>query len=971
MAQIEGITIFFEGNELQFDKTADGVKKQVTLLKRMTAECNKEFHKLGDMKYLEQSLTHLKQQQEDINRLVKYYAETTAEAINQKKSNDEINKEAAAWQQWKNAAIDVEVQIKNVEDRLKEISDIQSRGGFEIKIGDDIQKFDKGVSDVRKGLDFVRKSADDLERKFKETGEADYLRQSIERTQEEQRGLNLLTDYYQDKLQDLKNDSDALDEDINEAAMEWQKTATELEDCNTKLEEQKQLLKEHEEQLIRNNTHAYDLRDSFEQVGEKVTDVGSKIEEVGRQMQRVSGFARDFLKGGIESAGDFSLAFANVVRVLDKSEFASEGNFEYFKNNLEQGIREMATTIPADAETIAESVQLMAQLGIKNDDLLKFSKVMIDLSNTTDLTAEQAGENIAKLYNILGSDVDTVDRFASALLDLGRKSAATESDITEMAFRVSAAGRQMGLSEQEILGLATALSSVGLKAQGGGTAISTVMYNIQKAVDGTAKNSEDIINAFAEATGMSAKQFKQAWGDDVLDTLNQVIVGLYKYEDEGGRLITILDEMGVKNVRQLDALGRLAGKQDSVSHYTELATKAWEENSVLAESTELIYNEFNSKLKVFMDNWEEFKRQIGEALMPVAEQLLAMGMQFLNWLTSLSPETQRLLGVLTAVVGVLSPILIGIGSITKLLGGFLKGGVLGKLATNFGLFRTAGHTAFQSVKLVAKESIIKLITTLGKLINPVTLVIGIFMACYAASEDLRNAVSDLGNYIWQTLQPIIESVTLTFQNVWEVIKLHVVPMFKALGDLLAVTVIPIVKAVWSWFAEHILPAFKTVAEFIVNVLLVAFTGIVDIVTKVIEVVKDLWNRFTETEWFDQIVARLHDLGDAFGFVFDAVDWVIGGVNSLIDGLKEYLGLSTEVEKANRKLSPASGNYDTKSGRIVTGGSEMQAQSGGFGGVTLYNTITVQNTGAAINDAEVQRWGREIADTVNYHLGRML
>lgn len=49
--------------------------------------------------------------------------------------------------------------------------------------------------------------------------------------------------------------------------------------------------------------------------------------------------------------------------------------------------------------------------------------------------------------------------------------------------RLAGAGKQVGLTEGEVLGLATALSSVGIEAEMGGSAISKAMIKMQNAVE--------------------------------------------------------------------------------------------------------------------------------------------------------------------------------------------------------------------------------------------------------------------------------------------------------------------------------------------------------------------------------------------------------------------------------------------------------------------------------------------------------
>lgn len=62
---------------------------------------------------------------------------------------------------------------------------------------------------------------------------------------------------------------------------------------------------------------------------------------------------------------------------------------------------------------------------------------------------------------------------------MGNNFATTESEIVDMALRLAGAGHQVGMSEGQILGLATALSSVGIEAEMGGSAMSKALVKMQ------------------------------------------------------------------------------------------------------------------------------------------------------------------------------------------------------------------------------------------------------------------------------------------------------------------------------------------------------------------------------------------------------------------------------------------------------------------------------------------------------------
>src|SRR5690606_25734010 len=156
--------------------------------------------------------------------------------------------------------------------------------------------------------------------------------------------------------------------------------------------------------------------------------------------------------------------FAGVRKTVD----ATEAEFA----ELEKGIRDMAKEIPAAATEIAAVAEAAGQLGIQKNAILGFTRTMVDLGVATNMTSDQAATALARLANITQMSQQEFDRLGSAIVALGNNLATTESEIVEMGLRIAGAGAQIGLTEAQILGFAAALSSVGIEAEAGGTAIS-------------------------------------------------------------------------------------------------------------------------------------------------------------------------------------------------------------------------------------------------------------------------------------------------------------------------------------------------------------------------------------------------------------------------------------------------------------------------------------------------------------------
>ena len=336
------------------------------------------------------------------------------------------------------------------------------------------------------------------------------------------------------------------------------------------------------------NTALKEEKTALEQCASEFSGFGDKARAAAKTAMELAAAAAAVASAMVllsATAGiEFESAFAGVRKTTD----ATEEEFA----ELRAGILELAESMPATAAEISAVAEAAGQLGIKKEDLLDFTKVMIDLGESTNLSAEEAASQLAKLANITGMSADNYSRLGSTIVDLGNNFATTEADIVAMAMRLAATGELAGLSEPQILALAASMSSVGIEAEAGGSAMSKLLKMIQVAVE---TGSEEL-NDFAGIAGMTSEEFVQAFEKDAVDALGAFIGGLNDTERNGKSAVAILDEMEIKEVRLSNTILSLANSSDVMQDAISTANEAWEENTALTKEAEQRYDTTESKL---------------------------------------------------------------------------------------------------------------------------------------------------------------------------------------------------------------------------------------------------------------------------------------------------------------------------------------------------------------------------------------
>lgn len=556
----------------------------------------------------------------------------------------------------------------------------------------DIQPFignTKQLSSYMRGLD---RSLSAMEKSFKNTGKGakniagmkTVLGETANSIKAYEGILKQQTDHYNNlksKIGDLSSASAKNKEDLLGARNAMLQTATTLSDLRGRYAD---LTKEINIQSSK-----------WTQVGNSLHSFGSKMQGIGKNMQSVGstltkGLTVPLLAGAgvaVKAAIDYESAFAGVKKTVD-------GTPQQFAQ-LSTSIREMAKEMPSSAVEIAHVAEAAGQLGVPIGAIKDFSKTMINLGVSTNLSSEEAASSIAKIGNIMqvsGKDLGTWSgHFGSAVVDLGNHFATTERDIVEMTNRLAAGGKLAGLTTPEILGLATAMSSVGIEAEAGGTALTQTLTGIGKAVSGVGKGAKEKLEVIAQTAGMTAEQFSTVWKQKPAEALQSFIKGLQRAHDEGKNMDGILDELGMTGIRQGNMLKSLALASDRMSEAVSRSNTAWKENNALTNEASKRYETTESQLKIFKNKLTDIAIEFGGPLLKALNSGLDAAKPWLQTLSDMakkfsemSTEQQQNIIKWGAMAAAIGPALKFFGKGASIIGGFAKG--LGTIAKGIGTF---------------------------------------------------------------------------------------------------------------------------------------------------------------------------------------------------------------------------------------------------------------------------------------------
>ncbi|MDP3848109.1 MAG: phage tail tape measure protein [Pseudomonas sp.] len=609
----------------------------------------------------------------------------------------------------------------------------------------------------------------------------------------------------------------------------------------------------------------------------------------------------------VKLAIDYESAMADVKKVVN---FSSPDGF----GKLSGELLELTRTLPLAGTELAKIAASGGQLGVAEQNIKPFTVTVAKMATAFDMSAELAGDSMAKLANVYRIPINQIDRLGDAINELSNSSPAKASDIVNALGRVGGVAKAFGLTETQAAALSNTFVSLGKTPEVAGTAINGMLIKLQTA-DKQGLGFQDALWSM----GMNATSLKQSIGRDAQGALTGFLNTVAKVP-KADRMGILVDLFGLEYA---DDVAVLAGSMDTYASSLSLVKDASNYKGSMEKEFQARAATTANNLQLLKNGLTELGINIGSAVLPGLNELVATIRPVITRFATWSKENAALVsGVIKLVTGAVA----------------LKLGFVG-LSYGLSLGASALNGVGIAMALVSGKATLLNHALVGTRLAPFISGIG---SLTAMLPSLSGAMAVLGGVIAAT--PIgwliagvagVAAAALLIYKYWEPIKAWTGGFFTGLMEGLK----PIGDAFSTAFAP-LMPLLSSLG------------------TLIRPVIQWFGELFTPVQMTGDALGRAGSSGMQFGRTVGAVlsglmaplRWVLEGIGEIPKAFNGGLGSMAALIV---NFSPLGLFYRAFSGVMSYFGVELPAKFTDFGGMLVTGLISgISNMSTSLKDSVV-------------------
>ncbi|WP_353287831.1 phage tail tape measure protein [Wolbachia endosymbiont (group B) of Gerris lacustris] len=347
------------------------------------------------------------------------------------------------------------------------------------------------------------------------------------------------------------------------------------------------------------------------------------------------------LAAPIKVAIDFESAMADVKKVVKFVQNDTKDEASKFAKELKKLSRE----IPLSAAELAQIAASGSQLGIDKNDLMKFTTVVAKMTTAFDMSAEEAGNAIAKISNVYGIKVDGMENVGNIINHLSDNTAAKAKEMVLTLNRIGGNAKQFGLEVDQASSLASAFISLGKQPEKAATAINNFLSKLQ-----TAREQSPEFHDALDEMGTSIEELEQTIKKNPQEAILQFLETLKRIDDqERAGILMNLFGAGFQ-----DDIALLVGSLDIYKKAIEQVADKGKYRSSMQKEFENRANTTANKLQLLKNAVFEAGMNLGSVMLPtlnyVAGSLKAITERIASFAEKYPTLTTVIMSTLAALI---------------------------------------------------------------------------------------------------------------------------------------------------------------------------------------------------------------------------------------------------------------------------------------------------------------------------------
>lgn len=299
--------------------------------------------------------------------------------------------------------------------------------------------------------------------------------------------------------------------------------------------------------------------------------------------------------------------FAQVLRISDQTETQAA--------SLRSGLVDLTTAIPESFGDATAIAQLGAHLQLGNEGLVTFTETVAKFAAATGVEVNTASQLFSRMKTSMAdsadSGMDYFNKLGSSIAQMGTVVVATDVEVAAMVTQINAVTASAGIGTSATVGLAGAMASLRIQPEMARGALTRMFATFNRDSADATKG----MDKFASVIGMSAQQAAALWQSDPTKFFEDLVKGLNTAYKGGENLTLLFDQMGIKNVRDVNTLQRLAVGYDVLTKSMDAADKGFKDGTALDELSKPIFETAAAKLQELGSAFQKLGDVIGSGSM--------------------------------------------------------------------------------------------------------------------------------------------------------------------------------------------------------------------------------------------------------------------------------------------------------------------------------------------------------------------